>query len=245
MTGVQTCALPIYPDDILKCITKRTKAIMINSPSNPTGAVYSKGVLRKIGELAVSKNLLIITDEIYEKLIYDGIKHVSLASLGKKIKEHTITVNGVSKTYAMTGWRIGYTAASLKFIKKMSALQSHSTSNPTSISQKAAYCALTSDQDAVAEMVNEFDRRRKEIVKGLNSIKGFSTNEPQGSFYCFCNIKETGLTSMELTNKLLDEVRIAVIPGVAFGDDNFIRVSFACSFDEIEEGISRMKKLFG
>ncbi len=242
---VQTNNFKLKADILEKYITHKTKLLILNSPSNPTGTVYNRKELEEIARVAVNRKIYVISDEIYEKIIYDDNEHISIASLGEDIYNLTITVNGVSKAYSMTGWRIGYLGANEEIAIKVKNLQSHSTSNPTSISQKAAYCALTSDQNTVSEMVNEFDRRRKEIVKGLNSIRGFSTNEPQGSFYCFCNIKETGLTSMELSNKLLDEVRVAVIPGVAFGDDNFIRVSFACSFDEIEEGISRMKKLFG
>ena len=242
---VQANNFKLRADILEKYITNRTKLLILNTPSNPTGAVYKKEELEEIAEVAVAHKIYVISDEIYEKIIYDDNEHISIASLGKDIYNLTVTVNGVSKAYSMTGWRIGYLAANEEVAIRIKNLQSHSTSNPTSISQKAAYCALTSAQDTVNQMVNEFDRRRKEIVRGLNSIKGFSTNKPQAAFYCFCNIKDTGLSSVELADKLLDEARVAVIPGIAFGDDNFIRVSFACSLDEIEEGIKRIKKMFG
>ena len=232
----------VNPEDIRKCITKRTKAIVINSPSNPTGAIYSKNVLKKIAELAVFKNILIISDEIYEKLIYDGIKNVSIASLGKKIKEHTITVNGVSKTYSMTGWRIGYTAAASEFIKKMSALQSHSTSNPTSISQVAAVEALSGSQKDVASMRREFAKRRDYMLKRINAMDMILCSKPKGAFYLFCNISKTGLDSQTFCKRLLDEALVACVPGIAFGSDKHIRLSFATAIKDIKEGLDRIEK---
>jgi aspartate aminotransferase len=157
----------------------------------------------------------------------------------------TITVNGVSKAYSMTGWRIGYLGATEDIATKIKNLQSHSTSNPSSISQKAAAAALRDSEDTIKEMVKKFKERRDKIVDGLNKIKGFSCRKPEGSFYCFCNIKDTGLDSMKLANKLLDEIKVVVIPGVVFGDDDYIRISYACNMEEIEEGLNRLKKLFG
>lgn len=228
-----------------KYITDKTKLIILNSPSNPTGTIYTEKELREIAEVIVKYNILCISDEIYEKIIYDNNKHISIASFNKDIYNLTVTVNGMSKAYSMTGWRIGYLGAPEEIAFKINNLQSHSTSNPVSISQKAALQALTSDQSFVKEMVREFDRRRRIIVKGLNNVKGFSCRMPEGSFYCFCNTKDTGLNSMDLANKLLDELKIAVIPGIAFGQDNFIRCSFACSMEQIEEGLRRLRELFG
>jgi len=217
----------------------------LNSPSNPTGAMYTQEELEEIAEVAVQNDLYVISDEIYEKIIYNGKKHISIASLGKDIYKRTITVNGVSKAYSMTGWRIGYLGAVEAIASKIKNLQSHSTSNPASISQKAAYAALSCDESIIKNMVSEFDIRRKLIVKGLNSVKGFSCNLPDGSFYCFCNIRETNMNSMDLANKLLNEQKIAVIPGVVFGQEYYLRFSFSCDLEEIEKGIARLKKMFG
>jgi aspartate aminotransferase len=231
-------------ETIEKYITDKTKVLIINSPSNPAGTVYTKEELEDIAQLAIKHNLWVISDEIYEKIIYDGARHVSIASLGKDIYKRTITINGVSKAYSMTGWRIGYLGAPEMVASKISNLQSHSTSNPASISQKAAYAALKCDQSLVGNMVREFDIRRKMIVKGLNSITGFSCTMPQGSFYCFCNIKDTGMNSMDMANKLLDELRIAVIPGIAFGQEYYLRFSFSCTIEDIEKGINRLREAF-
>ncbi len=232
-------------DTLEKYITAKTKVLILNSPSNPAGTVYTKDELRKIAKVAVKHNIYVISDEIYEKIIYNNNKHISIASFDKEIYKLTVTINGVSKAYSMTGWRIGYLGASEEVAAKVNNLQSHSTSNPSSISQKAAWAALTSDERSVREMVREFDIRRKKMVSGLNRINGFSCDMPQGSFYCFCNIKETGLNSMDMANKLLDEPKIAVIPGIAFGQENYIRVSYSCGYEEIDEGLRRLKELFG
>jgi len=227
-----------------KYITDKTKILILNSPSNPTGAIYTQEELEEIAEVVIKNDLYVISDEIYEKIIYNGKKHVSIASLGKDIYKRTITVNGVSKAYSMTGWRIGYLGAVEAIATKISNLQSHSTSNPASISQKAAYAALICDESIIKNMVSEFDIRRKLIVKGLDSIKGFSCNLPDGSFYCFCNIKETGMNSMDLTNKLLNEQKIAVIPGIVFGQEYYLRISFSCDIEQIEKGIARLREAF-
>ena len=232
-------------DTLEKYITPKTKALILNSPSNPTGTVYTKDELRKIAKTAVEHNIHVISDEIYEKIIYDNNRHISIASFDKDIYKLTVTINGVSKAYSMTGWRIGYLGASEEVAARVKSLQSHSTSNPSSISQKAAWAALTSEERFIRDMVREFDIRRKKIVSGLNRINGFSCDMPQGSFYCFCNIKSTGLNSMDMANKLLDELKIAVIPGIAFGQDNYIRISYSCSYEEINEGLRRLKELFG
>jgi len=231
-------------ETLKKYITDKTKILILNSPSNPTGAMYTQEELEEIAEVAVQNDLYVISDEIYEKIIYNGKKHISIASLGKDIYKRTITVNGVSKAYSMTGWRIGYLGAVEAIASKIKNLQSHSTSNPASISQKAAYAALSCDESIIKNMVSEFDIRRKLIVKGLNSVKGFSCNLPDGSFYCFCNIRETNMNSMDLANKLLNEQKIAVIPGIVFGQEYYLRFSFSCDLEQIEKGIARLREAF-
>jgi len=229
-------------DDLKKALTKNTKALILNSPSNPTGSIYGDGDLKEIADLAVSKGIAVVSDEIYEKIIYDGQKHTSIASLGNKIKDISIVVNGVSKSYSMTGWRIGYIAAPSDVIGAINKIQSHSTSNPASISQKAALEAITGDQTSVKDMVKEFSIRRDLITGGLSKIKGFKVFKPQGAFYVFCNITGTKIDSLTLTNRLLDEAGVAVIPGRPFGSDSHIRLSFANSSSEIKKGLDRIGK---
>jgi aspartate aminotransferase len=232
-----------------KALTNKTKALILNSPNNPTGCVLDRADLESIAELALNRGFYIISDEIYEKIIYDGIKHISIASLGDEIKEQTIVINGMSKTYAMTGWRIGYAAGNKEIIKIMVNLQSHSTSNPNSIAQYASIAALNSSESemAVEQMVREFDLRRQYIVREINAIKGLSSSLPHGSFYIFLNIssffgKNGIIDSLSFTEKLLNEEKVAVVPGVAFGIDNFVRLSYATSMDNIERGLKRLKR---
>jgi len=227
---------------LLKAITKKTKLIILNSPSNPTGCVYNKKELEMIAEIAVSNDIYVLSDEIYEKLIYGNEKHLSIASLGNKIYELTITVNGVSKTYSMTGWRIGYLAGPVKVVGFISNLQDHSTSNPTSISQKAALAAIKGDQAFLKGIVGEFEKRRDYMVKRLNSIKGFKAIEPKGAFYVFCDISATGFDSALLCEKLLEEAHVALIPGEGFGWPTHVRFSFATSMDNIVKGLERIDK---
>jgi aspartate aminotransferase len=238
--------------DIKARITARTKAITLNSPSNPTGAVYTREELKAIADLAVENNLWVISDEIYEKMLYDGAEHVSIASFGPAIKKLTITVNGVSKAYAMTGWRIGYTASEPNIAKSMADLQSHSTSNPASISQKASLAALTGSQEPVAEMVREFNRRREHIVDRLNAFPGVSCLKPQGAFYVFPNVSEffgktiRGRKIMDtdvLAQVILEEGRVALVPGSGFGAPNNLRISYATSLERITEGLNRIETL--
>ncbi|OGL39449.1 MAG: aspartate aminotransferase [Candidatus Schekmanbacteria bacterium GWA2_38_11] len=243
----------ITGEDFKKAITSRTRAIIINSPSNPTGGAYDAKHLEEIGEIALKNNLTIISDEIYERMVYDGFKHVSMASLSDKIKEITLVVNGVSKTYSMTGWRIGYVVGDKNVISAIVNLQSQSTSNPTSISQKASVEALRGDQSTVDMMVKAFDERRKYIVKRLNSIKGVSCYNPQGAFYVFPNfsklygkkLKDKVINSSSDLAELLLEVKVAIVPGVAFGDDAYIRLSYATSMDNIKKGIDRIEEFVG
>jgi aspartate aminotransferase len=223
-----------------KAVTKDTRALILNSPSNPTGAVYSKKELEEIADAAVSKKILVISDEIYENIIYDGQTHISIASLGDRVKALSLVVNGVSKSYSMTGWRIGYVAGPGGIIEAINKIQSHSTSNPASISQKAAIEAIGGDQTSVGTMRAEFESRRNYIIERLQNIKGFAPFKPQGAFYVFCDISKTGLDSVELSDKLLDEVKVAVIPGKPFGSDRHLRFSFAVGIEEIKKGMDRI-----
>lgn len=234
--------------------TDKTKAIIINSPSNPTGAVYNKKELEDIADWAVKNNIFVISDELYEKLIYDGEDHISIASLNDDIKSLTILINGVSKAYAMTGWRIGYAAADEKIIKIMSNIQSHTTSNPSSISQYASVEALSGNQESLAVMKVEFNKRRKAMAKLINSINGISCTIPKGAFYIMLNYSQLkgerveGVeinTSMDFANLLLDKCKVAVVPGVAFGDDDYVRLSYATSLENIISALGRVKDLLG
>ncbi len=238
----ETDKLKIKADLIKKQISERTKILILNSPNNPTGAICDKEEIEKISELAVEKNFLVISDEVYEHFIYNGKKHYSIATFGEEIKKLTITVNAVSKTYSMTGWRIGYSAGPLDIIKAMSSIQSHETSNPCSIAQKAALEALTGSQESIAKMKQEFDKRRKVMVECLNNIKGIHCQMPEGAFYAFPDISETGMKSMEFCERLLEEAKVAVIPGIGFGADNNVRLSYATSMEDIKKGIERIKK---
>lgn len=229
-------------DSVKKAITSRTKLLILTSPSNPTGMIIDEKELRKIAELAVRHKFYVISDEVYEFLIYDGKKHISIASLNEEIKKLTITVNAVSKTYSMTGWRIGYCGGPAEIIKAMDNLQSHSTSNPCSISQKAALAALNGPNDFLKEWKKAFDERRKYIVERLNKIKGIKCLMPEGSFYVFPDVSKTGLKSMEFTERLLNEAKVAVVPGKDFGADNNVRLSYACSMENIKKGLDRIEE---
>ena len=241
----------ITPEELKKAITPKTKALIINSPSNPTGSAYSRKELEKIAETAVSKNFFVISDEIYEKIVYDGFEFTSIASLGEEIKKKTIIVHGVAKTYAMTGWRIGYTAGSEEIISAMNNIQSQSTSNPTSIAQKASVEALVGLQDEVAKMVAAFGQRRNYIVDRLNKIRGVSCYKPVGAFYVFPNFSsyygksyqgKKIENSTHLADYFLDAAKVAVVPGVEFGADPFERLSYATSMEEITEGLNRIEE---
>jgi len=228
--------------DIENAITTRTKAIVLNSPSNPTGAVFGKAILEKVAKVAVSKNIIVISDEIYEELIYGSERHFSIGALNEKIFKQTITVNGVSKTYSMTGWRIGYAAGPVDIMKKIAALQSHSTSNPASMSQKAAVEALRGGGAEVEKMKKEFAKRRDYMAGRVDSLRKVSCVKPEGAFYIFCNIAETGLDSMTFAARLLEEAYVACVPGIAFGSDAHVRLSFATGLKNIEKGLDRVEK---
>lgn len=238
-------------ENLEKVVTSKTKAIILNTPNNPTGAVYSRSELIEIAEFAKKYNLIIISDEIYEKLIYGEKKHISIASISQDAYERTIVINGLSKSYAMTGWRLGYCGASEKIARLMTNIQSHMTSNVCSITQYAAIEALSGPQDKVNEMIIEFEKRRDYMVETLKNIKKFSIIEPEGAFYIMINIdkclgKEINgqkiENSMDFSSKLLEYEKVAVIPGKAFGLDNYIRVSYATSMELIEKGLKRINK---
>jgi len=232
-------------------VTPRTKAVVINTPGNPTGSVYDRRTLEAIAKVALRHNLLIISDEIYEKLLYDGLTHVSIASLGPEVQASTIVVNGVSKAYSMTGWRIGYAAGPKDLITAMTTVQSQSTSNPTSIAQKAAVAALNQGDAFIKEMVAEFDRRRRLMVERLNKIPGVTCAMPSGAFYAFPHVgrligrraPEGSLPSATaLAAYLLREARTATVPGEAFGAPEHVRFSYATSMPKIIEGLDRIEE---
>jgi len=232
-------------EELERAITSKTKAIIVNSPGNPTGGVWPLATLEKVAELAVKHNILIISDECYEKLVYGTSKHVSISSLGEDVFNRTVVINAVSKTYAMTGWRIGYAVANEDLIKSMAKFQSQVTSNPTSIAQKAALEALSGDQTEVGNRLQAFDERRKEMTRLLNELPGVRCAEPKGAFYCFPNVegvlKKYNMSgSVELCDYLLTKAEVAAVPGVAFGADKYIRLSYACSVENIRKGIKRI-----
>ncbi len=240
----------ITPHQLEYAITPKTKLFILNSPSNPTGMVYTKSEMEQISKIIIQSGIYCISDEIYEKIVYDT-KHTSIACLGKEIKERTLVVNGLSKAYAMTGWRIGWTAGPKQIIQAMSNLQDHSTSNPVSISQKAAVEALTGYQGDLSKMVMEFKKRRDYIISRINSINGLSAVMPQGAFYCWVNISDilgqkfNGRAienSLQMADLLLSYAHIAVVPGCVFGDDNYLRFSYATSMENIIEGLNRLEK---
>lgn len=228
--------------DLAAKITKKTKCLVLNSPSNPTGSLYGPRELEMIAGLAIKHKFFVISDEIYEKLVYGGKKHVSIASLGKDIYGLTMTVNGVSKSYSMTGWRIGYAAGPLEVMKAIANVQSHAASNPVSISQKAALAALEGGQKCIEDMRKEFEKRRDFMVSRINKMKNISCTNPDGAFYVFCDISKTKESSVKVANRLLDEAKVAVIPGEPFGADSFIRLSFATGMKDIEKGMDRMEE---
>ena len=247
----QENSFKITSQQLEEAISSKTKLFILNSPSNPTGMIYTKDELRIISDILTEARIYCISDEIYEKIIYDGWEHTSIASLNPRIKELTILVNGVSKTYSMTGWRIGYAAGPKEIIQAMSNLQSHSTSNPTSVSQVAAIAALQSSQEEVRRMVDEFQRRRDHIVKRLNRIPGISCLKPPGAFYAFPDISriigksyngKIIRNSISLAQLLLYEAKVAVVPGAAFGADEHLRFSYATSMENIDKGLDRVEE---
>jgi aspartate aminotransferase len=245
---LESTGFDLDPGAVRRAVTAKTKILVLNSPGNPTGAVFSAAALRQVGELAIERGFWIISDECYEALTYEG-RHVSVASLSPEIKARTLVVNTCSKAYAMTGWRLGYAAGPKAIIKAMTDIQSQVTSNPTSIAQWAAVEALAGPQDEVAKMAGEFDRRRRVIVEALNAVPGISCVMPKGAFYVFPNVSGlfgkrwkggTLKGSADVCAFLLEEARIATVAGVDFGSDAHIRLSYATGLDTIIEGVSRM-----
>jgi len=241
----------LTPEQLEEAITPRTKALILNYPSNPTGASYTKEELEKLAEVALKHDIWVISDEIYDKIIYDGFQHVPFATLSPEVKENTLLVNGVSKTYSMTGWRIGWVAGNKDVVAAMNKLQSQSTSNPTSMAQSAALAALRGPQDCVAEMVKAFQERRDYIVQRFNSMEGVSCFNPSGAFYVFPSF--AGLygrrygdrviqSSLDFADYLLNEFKVAIVPGVAFGEDKGARLSYATSMENIKKGLDRIEE---
>ena len=245
---LESTGFDLDPATVRRAVTPRTRIIVLNSPGNPTGAVFSAAALEQVGKLAVERGIWVVSDECYEALTYEG-RHVSIASLSPEIKARTLVVNTCSKAYAMTGWRLGYAAGPKAIIKAMTDIQSQVTSNPTSIAQWAAVEALTGPQDEIAKMVGEFDRRRRFIVEALNAIPGVTCVMPKGAFYVFPNVSGlfgkrwkggTLKGSADVCAFLLDDARIATVAGVDFGSDTHIRLSYATGLETIREGIARM-----
>lgn len=249
--GARDNGYKVTAKQIREAVTDKTKALILNTPSNPTGMVYSEEELRAIAEIAVEKDFYVVADEMYEYLIYGEKKHVSIASLGDEIYKRTITCSGVSKSYAMTGWRIGYTGSSAEIAKMMGSVQSHQTSNPNSIAQKAALEALTGDQSALGEMRVEFDKRRKYMFDRLSAMPLLELLEPEGAFYVFVdftNVLEKSYkgqkigTAARAAEILIEDYQVAVVPCADFGFDNFVRLSYAISLEAIEKGLDRIEK---
>lgn len=237
-------------EELNKVVTKNTKAILLNSPNNPTGSIYSREELLDIANFAKENDLIIISDEIYEKLIYDNKQHISIASLNEDAYNRTIVINGLSKTYAMTGWRVGYCACSEKIAKLMTAIQSHVTSNINSISQYAAIEALNGSQESIKSMIVEFEKRRNYMIDRISKMNNITFIRPSGAFYIMVCIKEyfgksinnnVINSSLEFSKSILEEEKVAVIPGIAFGLDDYIRLSYATSLEIIQEGLDRIE----
>lgn len=238
----QENAWKITPEEFANAMTPRTRMIILNSPGNPTGSVYTREELEALVEVAAEEDILILSDEIYEKLVYDDVEHVSVASLSQTAYDLTITVNGFSKAYAMTGWRLGYLGAPDPIAKAIDSLQSHSTSNPCSFAQYGGLAAVKGDQQCVSDMREEFNIRREYMLERLAAIPRISAVRPQGAFYVLVNIKDLGLTSQNFADRLLSKANVAVVPGVAFGDDRTIRLSYATSLDVIKRGLDRFEE---
>ena len=242
---VQTKASNSYKmtaEEFENAMTPRTKMVILNSPGNPTGAVYTRDEIEKIIEVALTEDIFILSDEIYEKLIYDDASHVSPASLSKEAYDLTITVNGFSKAYAMTGWRLGYLGAPEEIAKVIDSLQSHSTSGPNSFAQKGAVAALKGSQQCVSDMRDEFNVRREYMYERLAAIPNVTTVKPLGAFYMLADISKFGLSSTNFADRLLSKAEVAVVPGVAFGDDKTVRLSYATDLETIKTGLDRIEQ---
>ncbi len=232
----------ITPDQLRGACTPKTKLFVFNSPSNPTGMVYSPDEIRALAEVVVEKDILVVSDEIYEKILYDNVEHLSIGAVSEEVFKRTIISNGFAKAYSMTGWRIGYLAADAALIEAASTIQSHSTSNVCTFAQYGAIAALESSQDCVEEMRQSFAMRRLVVLDRIRGMLGISCPEPQGAFYVFVNISKTGMKSLEFCDALLDSHQVAAIPGIAFGDDDCIRLSYATDLPTLEKGLDRLEK---
>ena len=232
----------VTPAQLRAAITPRTRLFILNSPSNPTGTVYTPDEIKALGDVCVEKGVLIMSDEIYEHLLYDGAVHKSVASFSPAHYDHTIVVHGFAKAWSMTGWRLGFLAAPEPIAKAIDAMQSHSTSNPTSFAQKGAVAALNGPQDHLQTWLAEYDRRRTYAWKKLNTIPGISCVNSKGAFYLFPNIAKLGLNSTEFCARLLEQEKVAAVPGIAFGADNYLRISYATSLANIEKGLDRLER---
>jgi aspartate aminotransferase len=232
----------VTPDQLRAAITSRTRLFVLNSPSNPTGSVYTPDEIRALGDICVEKGVLIMSDEIYEHLLYDGAVHKSVASFSPAHQEHTIIVHGFAKAWSMTGWRLGFLAAPEPIAKAIDAVQSHSTSNPTSFAQKGGVAALTGSQDHLPKWLAEYSRRRTYAWQKLNSIPGITCVNSKGAFYLFPNISGTGLKSAEFCSRLLEQEKVAAVPGIAFGADDYLRISYATGLANIEKGLDRLER---
>ena len=232
----------VTPEQLRAAITPRTRLFVLNSPSNPTGSVYTPEEINALGDICVEKDVLIMSDEIYEHLLYDGATHRSVASFSQAHYDHTIIVHGFAKAWSMTGWRLGFLAAPEPIAKAIDAIQSHSTSNPTSFAQKGAVAALTGSQEHLKSWLAEYTRRRTYAWKKLNSIPGISCVNSKGAFYLFPNISKLGLNSTDFCARLLEQEKVAAVPGLAFGADDYLRISYATSMANIEKGLDRLEK---
>ena len=232
----------ITPEQLAETITPNTKLFIFNSPSNPTGTVYAPDEVRALAKIIVAQDILVVSDEIYEKILYDDAVHLSIGSIDSEIFARTIVSSGLAKSHSMTGWRVGYAAASTEIIQAMAKIQSHSTSNVCTFAQYGAIAALESEQKCVQEMVQAFAKRRSYMYKAINAIPKLSCPKPFGAFYLFIDISQTGKKSLDFCNQLLEEQKVAAVPGIAFGMDNCIRFSYATDMDTIKEGIKRLTK---
>jgi len=232
----------ITPEKLRSAVTTSTKLFVLNSPSNPTGVVYTPAEIKALAEVVVEQDILVVSDEIYEKILYDGAEHLSIGSLGGEIFDRTIISSGFAKAYAMTGWRLGYVAGSTRLIKALSTIQGHSTSNVCTFAQYGAIAALEGSQDCVEQMRQAFAERRQVMMHRLSEIPEITYAKPDGAFYIFVNISKIGLTSLEFCDALLESQQVAAIPGVAFGADDHIRLSYATDMASIEKGVSRLDK---
>lgn len=232
----------ITPDQLRSAITPKTKLFVLNSPSNPTGMIYTPEEIKALAEVVVENNIWVVSDEIYEKILYEGAEHLSIGAIGAEIFDRTIISNGFAKAYSMTGWRLGYLAGPVDLIKAATTIQSHSTSNVCTFAQYGAIAALEGSQDCVEEMCQAFAARRQVMLDRLNAIPGLMCPKPDGAFYMFPDISQTGMKSMEFCNALLESHQVAVVPGIAFGADDCIRLSYATDMASIEKGMDRLEK---